>query len=94
MITIKEVEHIATLARLTLTDEEKKLYAEQLSEILEYFSQLESIDTANVEPMSHPIDSTNVMRDDHIESPQGHEKMLENAPDKEGPYFRVPKIGS
>ena len=94
MITIEQVEHIARLARLSLTEEEKKLYAGQLSEILAYFSQLEAIDTTNVEPMSHPIDSINVMREDEIVEPEGHEKMLENAPDKEGAYFRVPKISS
>ena len=92
MITLKEVEHVATLARLSLTEEEKKLFAEQLSKILDYFSQLEKIDTTDIEPMSHPVDAANVLREDIVVDPPGHVAMLKTAPDKEGQFLKVPKI--
>ncbi|MEZ4536117.1 MAG: Asp-tRNA(Asn)/Glu-tRNA(Gln) amidotransferase subunit GatC [Cyanobacteriota/Melainabacteria group bacterium] len=92
MITVKDVEHVAKLARLSLTEEEKKLYTEQLSRILDYFSELDQVDTTGVEPMSHPVSATNVLRSDEVVNPPGHEKMLKTAPDKEDAFFRVPKI--
>ena len=92
MITVKDVEHVAKLARLSLTEEEKKLYTEQLSRSLDYFSELDQVDTTGVEPMSHPVSATNVLRSDAVVNPPGHEKMLKTAPDKEDAFFRVPKI--
>ena len=92
MITVKDVEHVAKLARLSLTEEEKKLYTEQLSRLLDYFSELDQVDTIGVEPMSHPVSATNVLRSDAVVNPPGHEKMLKTAPDKEDAFFRVPKI--
>lgn len=92
MITVKDVEHVARLARLSLTEEEKSLYTEQLSRILDYFSELDHVDTTGVEPMSHPVSATNVLRSDTVVNPPGHEKMLKTAPDKEDAFFRVPKI--
>ena len=73
-------------------EEEKKLYTEQLSRILDYFSELDQVDTTGVEPMSHPVSATNVLRSDAVVNPPGHEKMLKTAPDKEDAFFRVPKI--
>jgi len=92
MITVKDVEHVAKLARLALSDHEKHLYTEQLGRIIEYFDQLQEVDTRSVEPMSHPLPLNNVMRDDVVVRPPGHETMLASAPDREGSFFRVPKI--
>ncbi|MBK9145678.1 MAG: Asp-tRNA(Asn)/Glu-tRNA(Gln) amidotransferase subunit GatC [Candidatus Melainabacteria bacterium] len=92
MITVKDVEHVAKLARLALSDHEKRLYTEQLGRIIEYFDQLQEVDTRDVEPMSHPLPLHNVMRDDVVAQPLGHETMLAGAPDREGPFFRVPRI--
>lgn len=92
MITVKDVEHVAKLARLALSDHEKRLYTEQLGRIIEYFDQLQEVDTRDVEPMSHPLPLHNAMRDDVVAQPLGHETMLAGAPDREGPFFRVPKI--
>lgn len=92
MITVKDVEHVAKLARLSLSDDEKALYTEQLGRILDYVSQLEAVDTDGIEPMSHPVSSQNVMREDIVVNSPGHDEMLKTAPDKEGPFFRVPKI--
>lgn len=92
VITAQVVEHIAKLARLKLSAEEKQLYAEQMQNIIGYFDELASIDTTNIEPMSHALSMLNVMREDVIKDPIGHELLLRTAPDREGSFFRVPKI--
>jgi aspartyl-tRNA(Asn)/glutamyl-tRNA(Gln) amidotransferase subunit C len=92
MITTELVEHVAKLARLKLSEQEKATYTEQMAKIIEYFDELASIDTAGVEPMSHALPVLNVMREDEIVAPPGHEVMLKTAPDKEDSFFRVPKI--
>ena len=92
MITVKDVEHVAKLAKLSLSQSEKELYTKQLGAILEYVSQLEAVNTEGVEPMSHPVSAQNVMREDIVVNSPGHVEMLKTAPDKEGPFFRVPKI--
>ena len=93
MITTKTVENVAKLARLSLTEEEKVTYTEQLGKILEYFDELAAVDTNGVEPMSHALLVVNVMREDVVQPPPGHEVMLKTAPAREGAFFRVPKIG-
>lgn len=92
MITIKDVEHVAKLARLELTEEEKELYTKQLGDVLKYVDQMNEVDTANVEPLSHPIDFVNVMRDDVVHYEQTKEQLMANAPDEENGFFKVPKI--
>jgi aspartyl-tRNA(Asn)/glutamyl-tRNA(Gln) amidotransferase subunit C len=82
MITSKDVEHVAKLARLALTEDEKRLYTDQLSRILEYFGQLNKVNTDGVEPMSHALPVVNVLREDVVVTPPGHERL-----------FRVPRIG-
>jgi aspartyl-tRNA(Asn)/glutamyl-tRNA(Gln) amidotransferase subunit C len=93
MITIKDVEHIAKLARLTLSEDEKRLYTEQLGKIIGYFDELKTIDTTGIEPMSHALPVLNVMREDEVKAPPGHEVLLKTAPQVEGDFFKVPKIG-
>ncbi|HEY9679085.1 MAG TPA: Asp-tRNA(Asn)/Glu-tRNA(Gln) amidotransferase subunit GatC [Drouetiella sp.] len=93
MITVADVEHVAKLARLSLTEEEKVLYTEQLGKILGFFDELKAIDTTDVEPMSHALSVTNVMREDEVETPPGHEVLLKTAPARDDAFFRVPKIG-
>jgi aspartyl-tRNA(Asn)/glutamyl-tRNA(Gln) amidotransferase subunit C len=92
MIGIKEVEHIAKLARLALSDEEKSLYAQQLAKVIEYFDELKSVDTSGVEPMAQALPMTNVLREDEVVPSPGCEVMLSNAPEREGNLFKVPKI--
>lgn len=92
MITIKEVEHVAKLARLELTEEEKEKYSKQLGAILDYAKQMDEIDTEGVEPMSHAIPIVNVMREDEVICPHTKEELMANAPLKEDGFFRVPKI--
>lgn len=93
MITIDNVEHVAKLARLRLSEHEKELYARQLGKIIDYFDELKAVNTDGVEPMSHALPVTNVMREDVIEPPPGHVAVLSNAPAREDAFFRVPKIG-
>jgi aspartyl-tRNA(Asn)/glutamyl-tRNA(Gln) amidotransferase subunit C len=93
VISIEDVEHVAKLARLALTQEEKEIYAKQLGRIIENFNELKEVDTSNVEPLAHPLPVFNVMREDEIVTPPGRELLLKTAPAEENGYFRVPKIG-
>ncbi len=93
VISIDEVSEVALLARLSLTEQEKELYASQLSRIIEHFNQLKNIDTTNVEPLAHALPVTNVLREDEVKPSLGREALLANAPDREGNFFKVPKIG-
>ncbi len=91
-ISIEQVEHIARLARLGLSDEEKVLYTGQLSKILEYIEKLNELDTSGVEPTSHVVQLSNVMREDVPKESLPLEEALRNAPDRKGPFYRVPPI--
>ena len=93
MITVEDVQHVAKLARLSLTDDECQRFTEQLDRIIGYFDELNQVDTTGVEPMSHPIPVFNVMREDVVISSLGREVLMENAPLKEGAFFKVPRIG-
>ena len=92
MITKKEVEHVAKLARLALTEEEKEIYSKQLSKILDYFNKLNEVNTENLEPMEHVISIKNVMREDETAPLFNREDILNNAPLEEDKFFKVPKI--
>ena len=92
MITIKDVEHVAKLARLELTEEEKELYTKQLGDVLKYVDQMNEVDTSDVKPMSHAIDFVNVMREDKVVYEHTKEELMANAPEEESGFFRVPKI--
>lgn len=92
MITIKDVEHVAKLARLELSEEEKVKFSKQLGDILKYVEQMNQVDTEGVEPMSHAIPMVNVMREDVVLSENTKEELMANAPLKEDGFFRVPKI--
>ena len=93
MITIKDVEHIAKLARMALTEEEKVLYARQLGKIIQHFNQLAQLDTTGAEPLAHNLMLTNVMREDQVVSSPGGAVILANAPAQENGFFQVPRIG-
>ena len=91
-ISIDEVRHIAALARLELTPEEERLFAEQLSTILDHVETLRSVDTEGVPPTVHAAADRPRLRDD-VTRPTGDvEVVLGNAPDRSGNFFRVPKI--
>ena len=90
MITIKDVEHVAKLARL---DEEKELYTKQLGDVLQYVNQMNEVDTSKIEPMTQVVDFVNVMREDKVVYEQTKEELMKNAPEQENGFFKVPKIG-
>ena len=92
MITVKDVEHVAKLARLELTEEEKEKFTSQLGDVLKYVEQMNEVDTSDVEPMAHAIDFVNVMREDRVKYEQTKEELMKNAPDAEDGFFKVPKI--
>ncbi len=91
-ITRQEVEHVAKLARLELSEHEQDMFTDQLSNILTYVEQLNELDTKGVEPTSHVLDIRNVMRDDVAEESLPQERALANAPEKAAGHYRVPLI--
>lgn len=91
-ITLVEVEHVARLARLELSEAEKERMRSQLDAILTYIDKLRRLDTDAVEPTSHAIPIVNVMREDEIRPCWPAEEMLSNAPECLGDFFRVPRI--
>jgi aspartyl-tRNA(Asn)/glutamyl-tRNA(Gln) amidotransferase subunit C len=91
-VEIQEVEHVARLARLKLSEDEKELFTGQLNAILEYMEKLNELDTGAIEPTFHVVSHQNVMREDKVKESQSQEAALDNAPDKAQKCFRVPKI--
>ncbi len=91
-ISPKDVEHVARLARLELGPEEKERMRRELDSILSYIDKLRALDTEGVEPTSHAVPMTNVMREDGTRPSFSQSDMLANAPDRSGEFFRVPKI--
>jgi len=91
-VTRRDVEHIAELARLKFKDEELESFTVQLNEILAYMEQLNELDTENVEPLLHPVENSNVFRNDLMKLSIDREDALKNAPDKDEEYFKVPKV--
>ena len=91
-LTIKEVEHVALLARLSLSEDEKKTFAEQLSSILSYADTLNAIPTDGIEPLTHILPVHNVFRADEAKPSMPREDILANAPVVEEGQYKVPKI--
>jgi aspartyl-tRNA(Asn)/glutamyl-tRNA(Gln) amidotransferase subunit C len=91
-VTLKDVEHVASLARLEFSDEEKKTLMNQLNKILEYMEKLNELDTSNVEPLAHVIPLTNVFREDAVKPSRPVAEVLKNAPSKTDKFFKVPKV--
>jgi aspartyl-tRNA(Asn)/glutamyl-tRNA(Gln) amidotransferase subunit C len=91
-ISLEDVDHVARLARLQLSAADRERMRGELDGILSYIDKLRALDTRDVEPTSHAVPVTNVMRDD-VERPSlPQEDMLANAPDRHRDMFRVPKI--
>ncbi len=91
-VTIKDVEHIAKLARLKFSDEELKEFTGDMNKILEYMEKLNELDTSKVEPLSHPVEQVNVFREDKIRESIDSEDALKNAPKSDDEFFKVPKV--
>ena len=91
-VTIREVEHIAQLAKLDFTMEEKEKLVSDLNRILEHIDKLNELDTTHVEPLSQIVATHNVLRNDAIEPSLPRTDALRNAPDSTEEFFRVPKV--
>lgn len=91
-ITRRDVEHVATLARLSLTDAEIELFAGQLGAILEHAADIEALDIGDLPPTAHPIPLENVLRPDEPGACLDRAEVLAQAPDVEADRFRVPRI--
>ena len=91
-ITPDIVRHVAGLARMELEEDEAVKMENQLGDILGYIGLLDSLDLSDVPPTSHVIDMANVMREDEVKPSLPAEKGLDNAPDREGTSFKVPRI--
>lgn len=91
-VTLKDVEHIAELARLKFSDEELESFTHQLNQILEYVEKLNELDTENVEPLSHPVEGNNAFREDELKPSINREEALKNAHDSDDEFFKVPKV--
>ncbi|MCX5782762.1 MAG: Asp-tRNA(Asn)/Glu-tRNA(Gln) amidotransferase subunit GatC [Elusimicrobia bacterium] len=93
-ITRKDVEYVARLARLKLTEEEKEKFSSQLESIISYIDQLNELDTREIEPTSHILDLENAFREDEVKKSSAEliKQILNNAPDREGNFFKVKKV--
>lgn len=92
IIDREQVSKVANLARLELTAEEEEQMTAQLSGILEYFQQLSELDTTDVPPTTRAIDVSNVVRPDELQPYPDREGLLQEAPEQDGDFFKVPKI--
>jgi aspartyl-tRNA(Asn)/glutamyl-tRNA(Gln) amidotransferase subunit C len=91
-ITAADVRKVANLARLDLPEEKIATYTGQLERILDYVAQLESVDTEGVPPTTRAVEVVNVTREDVVTPTDVREQLLNEAPQREGDFFRVPKI--
>ena len=91
-VSLKDVRHIALLARLGLAPEEEEALRCDLDSILGYVAALHALDTSGVEPTAHVVDLPSPLRDDRVTNPEAAEAMVENAPDRDRTFLRVPKI--
>jgi aspartyl-tRNA(Asn)/glutamyl-tRNA(Gln) amidotransferase subunit C len=91
-LTLEQVEHIANLARLDLTSEEKERYCQQLSAILAYFEQLQSVDTTDIPPTSGVQPDRSALRSDQTRPSLDVDTLMRIAPDSEDDQFRVPPV--
>lgn len=88
-LTREEVQHLADIYHIRLSDDEVALLQEQLASILEQFQSLSELDTDGVEPTSHAVPLSTVMREDTPADSYPQEEVLSNAPDTQGQYFQV-----
>jgi aspartyl-tRNA(Asn)/glutamyl-tRNA(Gln) amidotransferase subunit C len=91
-IALEQVRHVAKLSRLALSEDQTRRFTPQLESILEYVAKLDEVDMSGVEPMTHALPLHNVLRDDVVEPSLPVEQVLLNAPESDGPFFKVPKV--
>ena len=87
-----QVRKVAKLSRLELSEAEVEEFTGQLSAILDYIKKMNELDTTDVEPLAHCLPISNVLRADCVKDSLGTERTLANAPQRDGEFFKVPKI--
>jgi len=92
MITGEDVDHIGWLASIKVAEEEKEGFVASFNSVLDYFHQLDELDTEDVEPTYRVVDLTNVFREDEVSESMSQEESLSNAPRRENGYFKSPRI--
>lgn len=91
-LSIEEVEHIAELARLNLSEGEKHKFAGQLSDILDYAARLERLDTSHIPPTASVLDINLRLREDEVQPGLSRDQALQNAPETKENQFKVPPV--
>ncbi|ACB84059.1 Asp-tRNA(Asn)/Glu-tRNA(Gln) amidotransferase subunit GatC [Natranaerobius thermophilus] len=91
-VSKEEVLHVAKLGQLDLDQEEVEMFQDKLSQILEWQEKLDELDLEGLEPTAHALERRNVTREDQVHNSLTNDKALENAPETEGNYFKVPRI--
>jgi aspartyl-tRNA(Asn)/glutamyl-tRNA(Gln) amidotransferase subunit C len=91
-LTLDDVRHVAMLSRLAMSEEHLKRLTGQLESILGYIAKLSEVNVEGVEPMAHALPLVNVLREDVVEPSLPLEKVLQNAPEVDGRFFKVPKV--
>jgi aspartyl-tRNA(Asn)/glutamyl-tRNA(Gln) amidotransferase subunit C len=91
-LTLQEVQHIAELAKLELTDAEQARFRDQLSAVLDYAASLRALDTSAISPTATVLPLRTVLRDDTVQPSLAREALLANAPEAEAGCFRVPAV--
>ena len=91
-VDANQVRHVAKLARLALDQPTLQKFTHQLEGILDYVAKIKTLNTEGVEPMAHALPLSNVLRDDTVTPGLPIDKVLQNAPDTDGPFFKVPKV--
>ncbi|MHA1298951.1 MAG: Asp-tRNA(Asn)/Glu-tRNA(Gln) amidotransferase subunit GatC [Candidatus Helarchaeota archaeon] len=92
IISKQEVEHIAELCRIKLSEEEKELFTKQFNDILNFFKQLDEVDTSNISPTFHVLNISNVFREDVIEPSLSRDKIFKNVPKTEKDFIKAPRM--
>ena len=87
-----DIDHVARLARLALTPEEKQRFAAQFGRLFEFIAELQQLDVEEIPATAQVIPIHNVLRDDELRPCLSQADALANAPDREGPYFKTPRI--
>ncbi len=87
-----EINHVALLARLKLTDSEKELFSRQVAGIIKYIDKLNELDTTDIEPTAHVFPMKNIFREDELKTSLPRDKAMQNAPERNNSFYRVPKI--
>ena len=91
-VCVKDIAYIAALAKLRLEEDELPQLTQQLNKILDYIDHLNELDTSDVQPLAHPLQMSNVFRQDESKASLSTEQALANAPKRKGKYFSVPKV--